>query len=67
MKEELDNYFLGELTDREKAVFLDRVQSDKALKSDFILMQNTIALSKLYPQKEDEQSMGRQYSRTNTY
>jgi ferric-dicitrate binding protein FerR (iron transport regulator) len=56
MKEELDNYFLGELTDREKAVFLDRVQSDKALKSDFILMQNTVALSKLYPQKDDEQT-----------
>jgi ferric-dicitrate binding protein FerR (iron transport regulator) len=56
MKEELDNYFLGELTDREKAAFFDRVQSDETLKSDFIGMQNAVALSKLYPQKDDEQT-----------
>jgi ferric-dicitrate binding protein FerR (iron transport regulator) len=54
MKEELDNYFSGELTDREKFVLFDKVQSDEALKLDFIRMQNTVALTRLCSQKDDK-------------
>ena len=59
MKEELDNYFLGNLSDEEKATLLDKIESDENQKSEFIRMQNTVALSKLYDQKGDREWAGR--------
>jgi len=53
MREELDKYFLGELSGKEKNALLDKIESDENLKSEFIRMQHMVALSKLYPQKGD--------------
>ncbi|MDR1120797.1 MAG: FecR family protein [Dysgonamonadaceae bacterium] len=59
MKEELDNYLLGNLSDKEKAALLDKIELDADCKSEFIRMQNTVALSKLYEQKGDKEWAGR--------
>jgi ferric-dicitrate binding protein FerR (iron transport regulator) len=59
MKEELDNYLLGNLSDKEKIAFLDKIELDADCKSEFIRMQNTVALSKLYEQKGDKEWAGR--------
>jgi ferric-dicitrate binding protein FerR (iron transport regulator) len=59
MKEELDNYLLGNLSDKEKIAFLDKIELDADGKSEFIRMQNTVALSKLYEQKGDKEWAGR--------
>lgn len=53
MKEELEDYFLGELSDKDKKNLLDKIESDENLKSEFIRIQHTVTLSKLYPQKGD--------------
>lgn len=53
MKEELEKYFLGELSDKDKKNLLDKIESDENLKLEFIRMQHTVTLSKLYPQKGD--------------
>jgi len=53
MKDELEKYFLGELSDLEKKSLLDKIESDENLKSEFFRMQHTVALSKLHPQKGD--------------
>jgi ferric-dicitrate binding protein FerR (iron transport regulator) len=58
MKEELDNYFLGALSDKKKTVFLDKIESNADCKSEFIRMQNTVALSRLHEQKGDKQWAG---------
>jgi len=55
MKEELDKYFLGELSQVEKEVLLDQIESDEDKKAEFIRMQNTITLSGLFPQKGDQE------------
>jgi len=55
MKEELDNYFLGELTDTEKNALFDKIESDEECKSEFIEMQNTVTLTQLLPQKDDNE------------
>lgn len=55
MKDELDKYFSGELSDKEKNALFDKIDTDKNYKSEFILMQNTAALSKLHSRKGDEE------------
>lgn len=51
----LDDYFLGELSDAEKHVLFDEIESNENHKSEFIRMQNTVSLSGLFPQKGDEE------------
>lgn len=53
MREELDNYFLGELSDKEKKELFDKIESDESLKSEFVRMQHTITHTKMCPQKGD--------------
>jgi len=53
MREEIDKYFQGEYSNEEKCAFFDKIESDKSLKSEFIDIQNTVSLSKLYSQKKD--------------
>lgn len=55
MKEELDRYFLGELSAAEKEALFDRVEADADYKAEFIRMQHTVALTGLFPHKEDAQ------------
>ena len=42
MNEQLDKYFLGELSDTEKKELLDQIESDSGHKAEFIRMQNTV-------------------------
>ncbi len=58
MKEDLDAYFLGVMSDEEKKVLFDKIEADENYKAEFIRMQNTMALSKLHTQAND-----REYSR----
>lgn len=58
MKEELDNYFLGNLSDGEKAALLDKIESDEACKSEFIRLQNTVTVSNLHTRKGDREWAG---------
>ena len=55
MNEQLDKYFLGELSDTEKKELLDQIESDSGHKAEFIRMQNTITISKLGEQKGDNE------------
>lgn len=61
MKEALDKYFSGELSAQEKALLLDKIESDKDYRKEFIRMQNTVALSRLYPQKNDSAWAGKMF------
>ncbi|MDR1201141.1 MAG: FecR domain-containing protein [Tannerellaceae bacterium] len=54
MQEELDNYFLGVLNKKEKEALFDKIESDESYKMAFIRMQHTVALSRLYAQKNDQ-------------
>lgn len=53
MEEEFEKYFLRKLSGKEKKDLLDKIEADENLKSEFIRMQHTVTLSKLYPQKGD--------------
>ncbi len=55
MEKELEKYFLGELSDKEKRVLFDKIESDKDYKTEFMRMQNTVSLSQLSYRKEDRQ------------
>lgn len=55
MNEQLDKYFLGELSDAEKVLLFDRIESDPDSKAEFIRMQNTVTVSKLAGQSEDDE------------
>ena len=55
MNEQLDKYFLGELSDTEKKELLDQIESDSDSKAEFIRMQNTITISKLVEQSNDNE------------
>lgn len=55
MNEQLDKYFLGELSDTEKKELLDQIESDSGHKAEFIRMQNTVTISKLGEQKGDNE------------
>lgn len=54
MKEQLDKYFLGELSDVEKKELFDRIDSSSEDKKEFIRMQNTVTLSKLFSDRHDK-------------
>lgn len=58
MKEKLDNYFLGELSDSEKSDLFDKIESDENYKTEYIRVQNTVTLSNLYSQKGDSEWAG---------
>lgn len=47
MNEQLDKYFLGELSAPEKEELFDRIESNSDDKAEFIRMQNTITVSRL--------------------
>lgn len=55
MNEQLDKYFLGELSDTEKKELLDQIESDSDSKAEFIRMQNTVTISKLVEQSNDNE------------
>lgn len=59
MKEQLDKYFLGELSDTEKEALLDQIESSPENKAEFIRMQNTVTISKLARQKGDNEWAGK--------
>lgn len=47
MKEQVDNYFFGELSDAEKKKLFDWIEASTENKTEFIQMQNTVTISKL--------------------
>ena len=53
MNEQLDKYFLGELSDTEKKELLNRLESNPEDKAEFIRIQNTITISRLGEQDGD--------------
>lgn len=55
MNEQLDKYFLGELSDTEKAILFDQIESSPKNKTEFIRMQNTVTISKLAEQSKDNE------------
>lgn len=55
MNEQLDKYFLGELSDTEKAILFDQIESSPENKTEFIRMQNTVTISKLAEQSKDNE------------
>lgn len=59
MKEQLDKYFLGELSDTEKEALLDQIESSPENKAEFIRMQNTVTISQLARQKGDNEWAGK--------
>lgn len=54
MNEQLDKYFLGELSDTEKKGLFDQIESSPEKKAEFIRMQNTVTISKLGEQNGDD-------------
>lgn len=66
MNEQLDKYFLGELSDAEKALLFDRIESDPDSKAEFIRMQNTVTVSKLAGQSEDAEWSGKKMKELET-
>lgn len=44
MNEQLDKYFLGELSDTEKKDLFDQIESSPEKKAEFIRMQNTVTI-----------------------
>ena len=54
MNEQLDKYFLGELSDTEKKDLFDQIESSPEKKAEFIRMQNTVTISKLGEQNGDD-------------
>lgn len=55
MKEQLEKYFLGELSDSEKEKLFDQIETDPEMKTEFIRMQNVVTLSKLAGQSHDKE------------
>lgn len=66
MNEQLDKYFLGELSDAEKVLLFDRIESDPDSKAEFIRMQNTVTVSKLAGQSEDAEWSGKKMKELET-
>lgn len=66
MNEQLDKYFLGELSDAEKVLLFDRIESDPDSKAEFIRMQNTVTVSKLAGQREDAEWSGKKMKELET-
>lgn len=59
MNEQLDKYFLGELSTIEKEALFDQIESDPDNKAEFIRMQNTVTVSKLAEQSKDNEWAGK--------
>lgn len=55
MKELLDRYFWGELSDLEKKKLFDLIESDNENKTEFIHTQHAVTLSSLLPKKGDKE------------
>lgn len=55
MNEQLDKYFLGELSDPEKKALFDRIESSPEEKAEFIRIQNTVTISQLGEQNGDRE------------
>lgn len=66
MKEQLDKYFLGELSDTEKATLFDQIESSPENKTEFIRMQNTVTVSKLAEQTKDNEWAGQKMKELET-
>ena len=66
MNEQLDKYFLGELSDAEKVLLFDRIESDPDSKAEFIRMQNTVTVSKLAGQSEGAEWSGKKMKELET-
>lgn len=66
MNEQLDKYFLGELSDTEKAILFDQIESSPENKTEFIRMQNTVTISKLAEQSKDNEWAGQKMKELET-
>lgn len=66
MNEQLDKYFLKELSDTEKKEFLDRIESNPEDKTEFIRIQNTVTVSKLGKQDGDNEWASRKLEELGT-
>lgn len=66
MNEQLDKYFLGELSDAEKVLLFDQIESDPDSKAEFIRMQNTVTVSKLAGQSKDDEWSGKKIKELET-
>lgn len=66
MNEQLDKYFLGELSDAEKVLLFDWIESDPDSKAEFIQMQNTVTVSKLAGQSKDDEWSGKKMKELET-
>ena len=53
MSELIDKYFAGEMTCEEKKDLFDRIESDEALKKEFLRMQNVVALTQILSRQDD--------------
>lgn len=65
MNEQLDNYFLGLLSDTEKSELFDRIESSPEDKAEFVRMQNTVTISRLGEQKGDDEWASRKREELN--
>lgn len=59
MNEQLDKYFLGELSETEKKALFDQIESTSENKAEFIRMQNTVTISQLAKQNGDNEWAGK--------
>lgn len=55
MSELIDKYFAGEMTCEEKKDLFDRIESDEALKKEFLRMQNVVALTQILSRQDDSE------------
>ena len=56
MSELIDKYFAGEMTCEEKKDLFDRIESDEALKKEFLRMQNVVALTQILSCQDDSET-----------
>ena len=56
MSELIDKYFAGEMTCEEKKDLFDRIESDEALKKEFLRMQNVVALTQILSRQDDSET-----------
>lgn len=56
MSELIDKYFAGEMTCEEKKDLFDRIESDEALKKEFLRIQNVVALTQILSRQDDSET-----------
>ena len=56
MSELIDKYFAGEMTCEEKKDLFDRIESDEALKKEFLRIQNVVALTQILARQDDSET-----------